>query len=108
MTENTIAFEKDGAEHVLKDADTLVFAKTSDISSTGAYTDSKFNVLYDAGFRYFISKGNKPACTVASNYVRQLRVMVTGTGMAHAAADYKDFFDAKTVLNSTRGDVPHA
>ena len=93
---------------VIGAVDTLVFAKTSDISSTGAYTDSKFNVLYDAGFRYFISKGNKPACTVASNYVRQLRVMVTGTGMAHAAADYKDFFDAKTVLNSTRGDVPHA
>lgn len=86
--------------------DTIVYAKSSDISSTGAYRDSKFSVLYDIGFRYFISSGNKPACTVAGNYVRQLRIQVTGTAMAHTATMYADYFDAKSVLDSTRGDVP--
>lgn len=93
---------------VIGQVDTLVYAKTSDISTTGAYTGNKYNVLVEAGFRYFISNGNKPACTVTGEYVRQLRVMVTGTGMAHTASMYKDYFDAKTVLDSTRGDVPQA
>ena len=88
--------------------DTFVYAQKSDISSTGAYTGNKFNVLHDMGFRYFISNGNQPACTVTNTYVRQLRVMVTGTGMAHAATTYSKYFDAKAVLDSTRGDVPQA
>ena len=91
---------------VIGAVDTIVYAKTSDISNTGAYTGSKYNVLADAGFRYFISNGNKPACTVTGEYVRQLRVMVTGEYMAHTSTMYTDYFDAKTVLNSTRGDVP--
>ncbi len=87
--------------------DTLVFAQTSDISTTGAYSGNKFNVLYDTGFRYFMGNGNKPAVTIGSNYVRQLRVMVTGEFMAHTATMYAGYFDAKTVLNNQRGDVPH-
>ena len=84
----------------------LVFAKTSDISANGDYSNSKFNVLYDAGFRYFVSHSNKPACKVAGNYVRQLRVMVTGTQMAHASTTYAAYFDSQAVLNDLRGNVP--
>lgn len=91
---------------IIGSCDTLVYARESDISSTGDYTGGKFNVLSGAGFRYFISNASKPSCTIASNYVRQLRVMVTGSKMAHAAADYAKYFDAKTVLNDKRGNVP--
>ena len=91
---------------IIGSCDTLVYAKTSDISSNGDYTNSKFNVLRDAGFRYFISHSSKPGCTVANNYVRQLRVMVTGTQMAHASTTYTDYFDSQSVLNSLRGNVP--
>lgn len=91
---------------ILGSCDTLVFAKTSDISANGDYSNSKFNVLYDAGFRYFISHANKPACKVAGNYVRQLRVMVTGTQMAHASTTYAAYFDSQAVLNDLRGNVP--
>ena len=92
---------------ILGICDTLVYAKTSDISANGDYTTSKFNVLYDAGFRYFISHttGN-PSCKIAGNYVRQLRIMVTGTQMAHAANTYAKYFDSQSVLDSTRGNVP--
>lgn len=92
---------------ILGTCDTLVYAKTSDISANGDYTSSKFNVLYDQGFRYFISHTTgDPSCKIAGNYVRQLRIMVTGTQMAHAANTYSKYFDSQTVLNSTRGNVP--
>ena len=86
--------------------DTLVYAKSSDISSTGAYTGGKYNVLSEAGFRYFISNGTSPSGDVTSSYVRQKRIMVTGQFMAHTATMYTPYFDAKIVLNSQRGNVP--
>ena len=86
--------------------DTLVYAKSSDISSTGAYQGGKYNVLKEAGFRYFISNGTSPSADVTSEYVRQKRIMVTGTYMAHTPTLYNYYFDSKSVLNSTRGNVP--
>lgn len=86
--------------------DTLVYAKSSDISSTGAYTGGKYNVLAEAGFRYFISNSTSPSGEVTSSYVRQKRIMVTGSYMAHTATMYTHYFDAKAVLNGTRGNVP--
>ena len=86
--------------------DTIVYAKNSDISATGAYTGSKYNVLAEAGFRYFISNGNTPSADVNSSYVRMKRIMVTGQYMAHTAGMYNNYFDAKSVLNSLRGNVP--
>lgn len=91
---------------ILGSCDTLVYAKTSDISSTGDYTGSKFNVLEQAGFRYFISNASTPSCKIATNYVRQLRLMVTGTQMAHASATYSKYFDSQSILNDKRGNVP--
>ena len=92
---------------ILGSCDTLVFAKTSDISANGDYTSSKFNVLYGQGFRYFISHTTgDPSCKIAGNYVRQLRIMVTGSQMAHASNTYAKYFDSQSVLNTTRGNVP--
>lgn len=91
---------------VIGAVDTLVYAKESDISSTGSYSGSRYTVLSDAGFRYFITSGSKASCNVAGDYVRQVRVMVTGTNMSHAATMYSNYFDARTVLNSQRGNVP--
>ena len=86
--------------------DTLVYAKSSDISTTGAYTGGKYNVLKEAGFRYFISNGTSASADVTSEYVRQKRIMVTGTYMAHTPTLYNYYFDSKAVMNSTRGNVP--
>ena len=91
---------------IIGSCDTLVYARESDISSTGDYTGGKFNVLNGAGFRYFISNGSSPSCKIGANYVRQLRIMVTGTKMAHAASDFAKYFDAKVILNDKRGNVP--
>ena len=91
---------------ILGEAQTLVYAKSSDISTTGDYTGSKYSVLYNAGFRFFITSGNNPSATVNPNYVRQVRLMVTGTTMANAASTYAQYFNAASLLNSQRGNVP--
>ena len=88
--------------------DTIVYAKSSDISATGAYTGGKYNVLTQAGFRYFIGNSTTPSAEVTSSYVRQKRIMVTGQFMAHTATMYTNYFDAKVVLNSQRGNVPQS
>ena len=91
---------------ILGEAKTLVYAKASDISTTGDYTGSKYSVLYNAGFRFFITSGTKPTATINSTYVRQVRLMVTGTTMANAASTYAQYFNAASLLNSQRGNVP--
>ena len=91
---------------ILGEAETLVYAKASDISTTGDYTGSKYTVLYNAGFRYFITSGSNPSATINTNYVRQIRLMVTGTTMANAGSTYNQYFNAATLLNSQRGNVP--
>ena len=93
---------------IIGPVDILVYAKESDISSTGSYTGSRYTILDAEGFRYFITSGSKPTATVAGSYVRQVRLMVTGTQMAHAASTYTNYFDAKSVLNSQRGNVPQS
>ena len=91
---------------ILGEAKTLVYAKGSDISTTGDYTGSKYTVLYQAGFRFFITSGSNPNATINSTYVRQIRLMVTGTTMANAGSTYNQYFNASSVLNSQRGNVP--
>ena len=91
---------------ILGEAQTLVYAKSSDISTTGDYTGNKYTVLYQAGFRYFITAGSKPNATITNDYVRQIRLMVTGTTMANAGATYNQYFTASSVLNNQRGNVP--
>ena len=93
---------------VIGTVDTLVYIRNTDIQSAGTYNTNKYNVLDEAGFRYFISGGSKSSANVTADYVRQNRVTVSGTQMAHTATMYTNFFDAKSVLNSQRGNVPQS
>lgn len=91
---------------VIGHVNTLVYAKSSDISTTGNYSGNKYNVLQEEGFRYYITSGSKPSATINGDYVRQVRLMVTGSMMYHTPTMYSSYFDAKSVLNSQRGNVP--
>lgn len=86
---------------------TLVYVRgsDSDISSTGDYSGSKYNVLVDAGFHYFIC-ADSGKTKVTSDYVRIVGKMVTGQYMYHTPTNYAGLFDAKAILDSLRGDVP--
>ncbi len=90
---------------IVGQVDTLVFARTSNISD---YNSTAFNVLYNTGFRYFVSNGNQPWAEVNATYVRQNRLMVTGQNMQHYKDQFNGIFDCAAVLDvNTRGNVPN-
>lgn len=82
--------------------DILVYAKDADIGDESPYSGSKFNVLYNAGFRYFMGTGETPWNQVAELYVRHNRINVTGTNLNKNAEWFAGMFDASTVLDSAR------
>lgn len=90
---------------VIGQVDVLVFAQESNLSS---YTSSAFDVLYDTGFRYFVSNGTSPWASVESTYVRQNRLMVTGRTMQHYTDQFTGLFDCAAILDvNLRGNVPN-
>ena len=93
---------------IVGSVDTIVYARGTDIASTGSYSGSKYNVLAEAGYRYFIGKGNKASTDIYAEYVRQNRLMVTGSQMYYSSTTFSSYFDSKSVLNSQRGNIPQA
>ena len=87
----------------LGEVDIMVFAKEADISDESSYTgNSKFNVLYNAGFRFFLGTGNTPWSQVSDRYVRHNRLMVTGSYLLNRADMYEPLFDASAILDEAR------
>jgi len=84
---------------VLGQIDTIVYAKGCDISCSG----NRYNVLRDAGFRYFIGASTSVYAEVASDYIHQTRIMVTGKQMKDSPTVFANYFDAESVLDSQRG-----
>ena len=83
--------------------DILVFAKEGDISDEAPYTgSSKFNVLYNAGFRFFLGSGTQPWSQVADRYVRHNRLMITGSYLLSKPDVYEELFDVASILDSAR------
>lgn len=94
---------------ILGQVDTLVYAQNSDIDSgTAAYSGDKFTLLQNNGFTKFIGFCSEGTSWVSLNgeYLRQGRLMVTGSNVAHKADWFTGIFDAATILDSSRGDVP--
>ena len=89
---------------VLGDVPVIIYAKASDIAADGNFEGgNKYNVLKDAGFRYFINAANVPYAEVTVNYVRQSRIMVTGQQMITYPQNFTDYFKVADVLNDQRG-----
>ena len=89
---------------LLGQTDILVYAMNSDIGDTGAYSGDKFNALRSAGFKYFIgfcTSGDRWV-NIETDYIRQGRIMVTGSNLEDNATWFSGMFDAASVLDSTR------
>ena len=82
--------------------DILVFARDGDIGTADPYSGSKFNVVYNAGFRYFMGTGDTPWNQVNDLYIRHNRLNVTGTNLQKHADLFAGMFNAATVLDPTR------
>ncbi len=95
---------KDEVSSIVGDVDTLVYAWEGDIGGDDIYSGSKFNVLYSAGFRFYIGASSAPWNQVNDLYVRHNRLMLTGENLLNHADWFKDLFDAAAVLDSSR---PH-
>ena len=94
---------------ILGDVDILVYPYGDDINSSisSTYDGDKYNALYDAGFRIFVSMDNyvEASAQVTESYFRQTRRWVTGAKMAYASETFEDLFNPAAVLNNQRGDV---
>ncbi len=87
---------------VLGNVDILVYALGSDISD---YSGPKFNVLYSSGFRFFISSAPNgiPTTEVNRTYIRQYRIMVTGSLMVNSPSTLANYFKVADVISGERG-----
>lgn len=92
---------------IIGEVDTFVFARASNIQD---YTGAAFNVMFQTGFRKFVSNGTSPWAEVNSTYIRQNRLMVTGQNMVWYSKQFTDLglFDPNVVLDlQLRGNVPN-
>lgn len=94
---------------ILGSTNIMVFAQQSDITNTEVYSGEKFEILQSCGFRYYLGFCNDGAlwATVNSDYVRQSRILISGSNMAHRSHWFTDLFDTNTVLDKElRGNIP--
>ena len=100
---------KSSVTPILGDTQVLTYAQGGDIAGKGSYSGEKFDTLQNFGFRYYLGfcTDGKPWAVVENNYVRQGRILVSGSTMAYNSDWFKGMFDAASVLNTTRGTVPN-
>ena len=87
-------------EPILGKTDILVFPQGTDI---GTYDGAKFNVLQNAGFRYYLGFSS---AGVGGNYIAVRRTMITGSELSYNGGRFAGMFDALQILDPTRGTVP--
>ena len=91
---------------IIGQIDTFVFARSSNITD---YSGAAFDVMYSAGFRYFVSSADTPSTQVSTGYVRQNRLMVTGNALQWKQNMFTNYFNCNTIidLNARGGSVPN-
>lgn len=94
---------------ILGTVDTLVYAKNSDITgSSSAYSGEKYTTLQSFGFTYYIGfcTNGMPWFSAQNEYIRQGRILVCGSNLAHHSDWFEGIFDAQAILDTSRGDIP--
>ena len=97
------------ATPILGPTNMMVFAQKSDITDSEIYSGEKFDTLQSGGFRFYLGFCNNDVlwASVNSNYVRQGRILVTGSNMAYHSDWFDELFDTDTVLDKAiRGSIP--
>ena len=89
---------------VIGQVDTMVFAKSSDISDGRNYVGRKYDVLKDNGFKYYLGfcSSGSPWATVSDEYARVGRILVYGDVLKEPNGMFNGMFDPSTVLDSSR------
>lgn len=84
--------------------DILVYAQKSDIFPGPGYSGDRYNLLKESGFNYFIGfcSSNSPWTEITNSYVRQGRIMVSGSALESSPSWFEGMFDAASVLDPAR------
>ena len=93
---------------IIGQLNTIVFAQNSDITIETSYSGEKYELLKEHGFQYFVGFCDNGVswANVAAEYVRQGRILVSGTSLAYHEEWFYDMFEASTILDPERGEVP--
>lgn len=93
---------------ILGNIDVFTFAQLTDITTDPVYSGEKYDLLNSLGFRYYLGfcEDGKPWVSITDSYVRQGRIMVTGSNLAHHSDWFTNLFDPSSVLDSNRGNIP--
>lgn len=88
-------------EPIIGHTDTLVYAKTSDITDAAEYSGGIYDFLKQAGYWKFIGQctNGTPWATVNPAYLRQGRIMVTGNNLINNPSWFENILDPATVLD---------
>ncbi len=86
---------------IIGEVDTIVFAQKSDITEGLIYMGDKHAVLQDAGFDYYLGFCNdgEPWAIVVDDYIRQGRILVSGSALNNNEEWFTYLFDADAVLD---------
>lgn len=89
---------------IIGKTDMLVYFKVSDIGDTAAYTGEKYDILSGAGYRFYIGAvaSNEPWAQITGDYVRQNRILVSGSALTGNAQQFAGMFDAAAVVDPAR------
>lgn len=83
----------------------FVFAQYEDIAGNDTdYSGEKFQVLYNAGFRYFLGfcDGGEPFYSATGNHIRMGRLLVAGGNLKANPEWFEGLFDVASVLDPNR------
>ena len=76
----------------------LVYAREADIADKDAqYSGSKFNVMYNAGYRFFLSVNSEGYSQIGNQYVRHDRLCITGEYLSKYPERFEGLFDPTTL-----------
>ena len=90
-------------EPIVGKTDILVYPYGSDIGGVNYYKGEKFDVLYDAGYRFFCGMDSSQYWVqLHSNYMRQARRVIDGYRMEYGVDYLKDLFNADLIIDQAR------
>lgn len=89
---------------VIGATDIMVFFKVSDIGDTTVYSGEKYDLLQSSGYRIYIgaNESNTGWGQLTNDYVRQNRILVTGSALESNPEQFAGLFDAASVLDPAR------
>lgn len=94
---------------ILGQTDIFVLCRNSDIENPGMpYSDDRFEVLQSHGYSRFLGfcEGDQSWFYADAEYIRMGRILVTGSALAHNAQYFEGMFDAATILDADRPEIP--